>query len=448
MLMAIKMAGLTGWALVFLGFVGALVSVACVALTAARGADARARNAGLWLAAVPMLFAAAAFGIGMIGLSLGRSRVHSALAGVDMPSVNDAILHEGYLETLYCVRIGLIAGALPALLGLAGFGIGLARRKSGDAVGPMMAPIVAGVFAAGVAATCFVVLARPLPGRDFSRADPGERDLYDAAIIIPLGRIDIGCTKLVDAVRDRHEFRDTFEKGTMRSAPLPDLTEIQRVAPPFLTLTAQCSDRVVASIEADPKDTNTPRRLSDFKTLSAGVELDARAKLYERIDKAFPPPESPCGGGRGEGIGLGNFGALSGFGHGSGAGSGGASPCPGALSGGARVKAPKIREGATSVNGRLPPEVIQRIVRQNFGRFRLCYEAGLRNNPALQGRVAVKFVIDRKGAVASAADGGSDMPDASVVSCVVRSFSNLSFPEPEGGIVTVVYPILFAPGDP
>ena len=60
---------------------------------------------------------------------------------------------------------------------------------------------------------------------------------------------------------------------------------------------------------------------------------------------------------------------------------------------------PQVRMGATQVNGRLPPEVIQRIVRQNFGRFRLCYENGLRNNPNLQGRVSVRFVIGRDGAV-------------------------------------------------
>jgi hypothetical protein len=33
-----------------------------------------------------------------------------------------------------------------------------------------------------------------------------------------------------------------------------------------------------------------------------------------------------------------------------------------------------------------------------------------------------------------------------VISCVVRSYYGLSFPAPEGGIVTVVYPILFTPG--
>jgi hypothetical protein len=151
------------------------------------------------------------------------------------------------------------------------------------------------------------------------------------------------------------------------------------------------------------------------------------------------------GGGRGEGIGLGNFGGL---GHGAGTGTGqGIGNGRGRLGGGHQVKAPKLREGATQVNGRLPPEVIQRIVRQNFGRFRLCYENGMRNNPNLQGRVSVKFVIDRSGAVAMTADGGSDLPDQSVVQCVVRGFGNLSFPQPEGGMVTVVYPIMFNPGD-
>jgi hypothetical protein len=151
------------------------------------------------------------------------------------------------------------------------------------------------------------------------------------------------------------------------------------------------------------------------------------------------------GGGRGEGIGLGNIGTL---GHGAGTGTGqGFGNGHGRLNGSHQTRAPSIRQGATQVNGRLPPEVIQRIVRQNFGRFRLCYENGMRTNPNLAGRVAVKFVIDRSGSVSTASDGGSDLPDQSVVSCVVRGFGNLSFPQPEGGIVTVVYPIIFNPGD-
>ena len=150
------------------------------------------------------------------------------------------------------------------------------------------------------------------------------------------------------------------------------------------------------------------------------------------------------GGGRGEGIGLGNIGTL---GHGAGTGTGqGFGSGHGRLGGTHRAKAPRVRMGVTQVSGRLPGEVIRRIVRQNFGRFRLCYEQGLGRNPNLEGRVTVRFVIGRDGAVSNVANGGSDLPDSSVVSCVVKAFYGLSFPKPEGGIVTVQYPILLQPG--
>jgi hypothetical protein len=97
--------------------------------------------------------------------------------------------------------------------------------------------------------------------------------------------------------------------------------------------------------------------------------------------------------------------------------------------------------------GRLPPEKIQHIVREQFGRFRLCYEKGLASNSELRGRVTVKFVIDTDGTVAKVADGGSDLPDPNVVSCVVKGFGALRFPPPNGGPVTVVYPIMFDPVD-
>jgi hypothetical protein len=101
------------------------------------------------------------------------------------------------------------------------------------------------------------------------------------------------------------------------------------------------------------------------------------------------------------------------------------------------------------VTGRLPPEVIQRIVRQNFGRFRLCYENGLRKNAKLKGKVVTRFVIDAQGSVSSAMrEATTDLADATVVDCVTRAFKNLSFPQPEGGgNVIVVYPVIFNPGD-
>jgi hypothetical protein len=150
------------------------------------------------------------------------------------------------------------------------------------------------------------------------------------------------------------------------------------------------------------------------------------------------------GGGRGEGIGLGNIGTL---GHGAGTGTGqGFGSGHGRLGGSHRTATPQVRMGETKVSGRLPPEVIRRIVRQNYGRFRLCYEQGLGRNPNLEGRVTVRFVIGRDGAVSNVSNGGSDLPDSNVVNCVVKAFYGLSFPKPEGGIVTVSYPIMLQPG--
>ncbi len=156
------------------------------------------------------------------------------------------------------------------------------------------------------------------------------------------------------------------------------------------------------------------------------------------------------GGGRGEGIGIGGIGTIGRGGAGCG-GCGGAGS--GRLGGSHVVHAPSIcrnvvEEGTVphcdgmEVTGRLPPEVVQRIVRQNFGRFRACYEDGLVRNPSLAGRIDVKFVIDGAGAVASAAARG--FADESVSRCVARAYEAMSFPQPEGGIVTVVYPLVFS----
>ena len=154
------------------------------------------------------------------------------------------------------------------------------------------------------------------------------------------------------------------------------------------------------------------------------------------------------GDGRYNGIGLGSIGTV---GHGNGLGDGqefGNGRSHGVLKGTHVAKAPgTMRVGVASVSGRLPSEIIQRTVRQNFGRFKFCYEAGLRTNPSLQGRVSVSFIIGRDGAVVSSQNSGSDLPDAAVVSCVTRAFFGLSFPQPDNGIVTVTYPIVFSPAN-
>jgi Ca-activated chloride channel family protein len=106
----------------------------------------------------------------------------------------------------------------------------------------------------------------------------------------------------------------------------------------------------------------------------------------------------------------------------------------------------RVLRTGTMVNGRLPPEQIQAKVRSNFGKLRMCYEEGLGRDPSLTGRVTVRFVIDREGKVSKVAAGpDTSLPDQTVVDCVVGHFAHLTFPKPEGGIVSVTYPIQFSP---
>jgi hypothetical protein len=104
-----------------------------------------------------------------------------------------------------------------------------------------------------------------------------------------------------------------------------------------------------------------------------------------------------------------------------------------------------MRQGEPTVNGTLPRDVVQRIIRQNSGRFVQCYMNALGSNPTLQGSVQVTFLISRTGGVMSAMPMGSSIPDATVPRCVASAFLGLSFPAPKDGTVTVQYGFSFTP---
>ena len=87
-------------------------------------------------------------------------------------------------------------------------------------------------------------------------------------------------------------------------------------------------------------------------------------------------------------------------------------------------------------------------------------EDGLKRDPSLQGRIAVRFVIGTDGKVVSAVlatgDDGSSadaapagtsatppLTDGAVTTCVIGVFKQLVFPPPDGGTLSVLYPIAF-----
>lgn len=101
------------------------------------------------------------------------------------------------------------------------------------------------------------------------------------------------------------------------------------------------------------------------------------------------------------------------------------------------------RADAASI-ARMGAEAAQRVVGQNFGRMRACYLTQLRTNPDLAGRVTVRFEIGAAGSVVRTSDAGSTLPPA-ITTCVMRAVAALSFAAPEGGHLTVTYPMDFAP---
>lgn len=221
--------------------------------------------------------------------------------------------------------------------------------------------------------------------------------------------------------------------------------------------------------------------LSDVETWSM-ITLLGRAAAGSKDPSSGKDPWSGAGldsgpswgdpGGIGDDGGIGAL-SLSGIGEGGGShsegiglGPGGVGTCGancsgapgGELKGRPTAKPPTIRlcgrlrkDGSiqpTCMNssGRLPPETVQRVVQQNFGRFRLCYENDLRAQPSLNGRVTLRFVIGRDGSVGSVAASPEAGVPNTTAACMAKAAYGLSFPAPEGGVVNVVYPIMLQPG--
>ena len=147
------------------------------------------------------------------------------------------------------------------------------------------------------------------------------------------------------------------------------------------------------------------------------------------------------GGGRGEGLGLD---ALATIGHGYGC-TCGVGFGTGRLGGEKKPSAPRLRTGAIAVGGALPSDVVARVLAGSTAAMRSCYEGALRSNPSVSGRVELRFVIGRDGAVRSA-QANSDVLGADMSACFARAVQGLSFPAPEGGAATVVYPVTLTPG--
>lgn len=92
-------------------------------------------------------------------------------------------------------------------------------------------------------------------------------------------------------------------------------------------------------------------------------------------------------------------------------------------------------------------EQIRSVVRKNLKAIRGCYNRLLVEQPALRGRVMVRFVIAPGGAVEAAMVEDSTVPSDRLERCVIDVVTQMTFPFYDGtGETFVSYPFVFEPG--
>lgn len=145
------------------------------------------------------------------------------------------------------------------------------------------------------------------------------------------------------------------------------------------------------------------------------------------------------GGGTADGLGgLGTKGSGSGS---SGFGSGGGSFGTKGSGGLSAVSGDPIIMGA------LDRSLIDAVIKRKMQAIRYCYQRELQKDPALAGKVVIKFTIAKDGTVSQSAAKENTTGSKAVDSCINGVFYKMQFPEPKGGgIVIVSYPFIFSPG--
>jgi hypothetical protein len=143
------------------------------------------------------------------------------------------------------------------------------------------------------------------------------------------------------------------------------------------------------------------------------------------------------GGGQGETIGIGAVGTK---GRGGGLGSYGTGV------GGLGKKGDRdvnIATGTAVVMGSIDKELIRKVIQDHAAQIRYCYEQQLAINPRLQGKVAIKWIINADGVGSSPQvdHSATTLDDAKVHACMMSRITSWAFPKPKGGgIAVITYP--------
>jgi hypothetical protein len=94
----------------------------------------------------------------------------------------------------------------------------------------------------------------------------------------------------------------------------------------------------------------------------------------------------------------------------------------------------------------IPPwirDMIRRRVREHLPELEALYSAAFRKDPAIRGKLLVRFRIDPTGRVVRAEHGGSPLQEGTFVESVLSKIRGWTFDPTDGRTVEVLYPFIF-----
>lgn len=101
-----------------------------------------------------------------------------------------------------------------------------------------------------------------------------------------------------------------------------------------------------------------------------------------------------------------------------------------------------------AAEGTLDKQVIKALVQKHQAEIKQCYEAGLREDPSLEGKVVVDFTIGSAGDVVQATIKESTLGREDIDACLINVVNGWRFEPPKGGgVVRVSYPFVFKTTD-
>ncbi len=84
---------------------------------------------------------------------------------------------------------------------------------------------------------------------------------------------------------------------------------------------------------------------------------------------------------------------------------------------------------------------VREVVSTTYDQLQACYGEALMRDHSAAGKVTFEFVIGRDGRVPSAWASDATFRDCAAIGCMLSQFRTLSFPEPVGRAVRIIYPI-------